>query len=217
MLAHGRAAGHPVPGQVHALEQVGGGFVAFQGLEILQGLAALGAAAEALAAVLRAAAGGNFAVALPQQRVVAAGSPASGSRLMSSPAFTKKLPVFQSSRLACQGCSRLASCSGKRFGSAAAEKASMASMAEAVWWPWPATAVGREAGDDHVGAALPDHPHHIGQHLLLVPDGEGFLGRFREAEVVGAGEELPAAVDAAGRQQLLRPDDAQPLAQLRRR
>ena len=72
----------------------------------------------------------------------------------------------------------------------------------------------REAGDDNVGTKLPDGAHHIPQQALPAPFCERFFGRLAETEIDRAGEELLAAVDAAGFQQLLRADHAQQRALL---
>src|SRR5262249_45350262 len=61
-----------------------------------------------------------------------------------------------------------------------------------------AAPLGGEAGDDHVGPEDADHPHDVGHDGLPIPDRERLGGVLREAEVDGAGEELPAAVEAAG-------------------
>jgi hypothetical protein len=74
--------------------------------------------------------------------------------------------------------------------------------------------VQREAGDHHVRLELPEDPDDIGQHLVVVPEAQRLLGRLGEAEIDGAGEELPPAVDAPRRQQLLRADEAQKIADL---
>ena len=73
----------------------------------------------------------------------------------------------------------------------------------------------RETGDDEVGSKFPDNPDDIRENFFAVPDAQGFLGGFREAEVVRASEELPAVVDTPRRQQLLRANDTELLAQLR--
>nr|GFC51428.1 hypothetical protein [Tanacetum cinerariifolium] len=73
--------------------------------------------------------------------------------------------------------------------------------------------IGREARDEHIGPPLPNHPDHVSEHLLLVPDGEGLGRGLAKAEVVGAGKVLVRPVDAAGRQQLLGTDNAELLAQ----
>ena len=46
-----------------------------------------------------------------------------------------KRNVFQSKRFACHTSTPNFNCSGNRFGSAAALKASMANTADAEWWP----------------------------------------------------------------------------------
>ena len=77
-----------------------------------------------------------------------------------------------------------------------------------------AAPLGREAGDDHVGPERADHPHDVGDDGLPIPDPERLGGVLREAEVDGAGEELPAAVEAAGGEELLGADHAQLLEKL---
>ena len=69
-----------------------------------------------------------------------------------------------------------------------------------------------EAQDDHVGTEAADHPNHVAEDFVAAPLLETFLGRFGEAEIDGAREELLRAVDAPGRQQLLGADDAELVA-----
>jgi hypothetical protein len=71
-----------------------------------------------------------------------------------------------------------------------------------------------EDGDDHVRPEGAHHRHHILENRVARPVTEGLLGALGEAEVVGAGEELPPAVDAPGGEQLLGADDAERLPQL---
>jgi hypothetical protein len=61
----------------------------------------------------------------------------------------------------------------------------------------------------------PEDAHHVGQHLVVIPEAQRLLGGFGEAEVDGAREELPPAVDAPRRQQLLRADETEEIADLR--
>ena len=61
-------------------------------------------------------------------------------------------------------------------------------------------AIGREAANDHIRLEVADHPNHISQDLVPIPDGKGLLLVFGEAEVVGTGEELFCSVNAAGSQ-----------------
>ncbi len=64
----------------------------------------------------------------------------------------------------------------------------------------------RESCDQDVGPERPDDLDDIGEHLLTVPDAQGFAGTLREAEVNRAGEELPAAVEPPRGQQFLGPN-----------
>ena len=64
----------------------------------------------------------------------------------------------------------------------------------------------RESRDHDVGSERPDDLDDIGEHLLPVPDAQGFAGALREAEVDRPGEELPAAVEPPRGQQFLGPD-----------
>ena len=48
----------------------------------------------------------------------------------------------------------------------------------------------------------------------MVPEAEGFLGGFGITEIDGAGEKLPAAVDLAGGEQLLRAQEAELFAEV---
>src|SRR4029077_11581282 len=72
-----------------------------------------------------------------------------------------------------------------------------------------------EARHHHIWSELPDHPNHIGQNFVVVPEVHGLLSRFRKAEIDCSREELFAMVDASRCQQLLRSNTAEPLAQFR--
>ena len=80
-----------------------------------------------------------------------------------------------------------------------------------------AMAVGRsprEHGDDDLRPKSPDDVQHVLQDRIARPEAERFVGRFREAEVVGAREELPSPVQLARRQQLFGANDPQLRPQL---
>jgi len=68
-------------------------------------------------------------------------------------------------------------------------------------------ALGRKARDDDVGPEPPDDRHDVGQHGLAPPETQRLVGALREAEVARAREKLFGAVDAPGREQLLRADE----------
>jgi hypothetical protein len=72
-----------------------------------------------------------------------------------------------------------------------------------------------EDGDDHLRLEAAHHPHDVFEQHLLGPEAQRLLERAGEAEVVGAGEELPAAVDRAGGEQLAAADEPQALPELR--
>ena len=74
--------------------------------------------------------------------------------------------------------------------------------------PVPAP-LGREPRDDHVGLERANDTHDVGYDGGPVPDLERLDRTLRETEVDGAAEELPAAVEPAGGEQLLRPDHSQ--------
>ena len=80
--------------------------------------------------------------------------------------------------------------------------------------PVPAP-LGREPRDDHVGFERANDTHDVGNDGGSIPDPERLGGVLREAEVNGAGEELLAAVEPAGGEKLLGPDDAELLEDLR--
>jgi len=69
-----------------------------------------------------------------------------------------------------------------------------------------AAAIGGKARDDHVGAKGANHPHHVGQNLLLAPELKGFPVILGKTKILGAREELPATVHPPRRQQFLRAD-----------
>ena len=72
----------------------------------------------------------------------------------------------------------------------------------------------REGCEDQVGPEGADHPGDVAQQLLLGPVAKRFLGRLRESEVEGAGEELEGSVDRPGRHELSGSYESEPLAQL---
>ncbi len=81
-----------------------------------------------------------------------------------------------------------------------------------------AVAVPRRAGelqDNHVGPVMADGRNHIRKNAIVPPFRYGFFGRFREAEIDGAGEKLFRPIHAASRQQLLRANHAQQVALFR--
>jgi hypothetical protein len=73
----------------------------------------------------------------------------------------------------------------------------------------------REAAHDNVRLEFPDHPDDIAEGLFPAPEFEGLLGGLGIPEIDGPGEELLGAVDPAGGQELLRPDEADLRALLR--
>src|SRR5262249_35585067 len=75
----------------------------------------------------------------------------------------------------------------------------------------PALAGRREARHDDIRLKSADVPDDVGEDRVVSPDLQR-LGRIlREAEVDGPREELLAAVDAPGIEELLRPEDAEEL------
>jgi hypothetical protein len=73
----------------------------------------------------------------------------------------------------------------------------------------------REPGQDHVGPEAADGQHDVGEDGVVPPDGKGLVRILGVPEVAGPREELLGAVDRAGRQELLRPEEAEPRAELR--
>jgi hypothetical protein len=69
--------------------------------------------------------------------------------------------------------------------------------------------------DHHLRLEAPDHPHGVLHHRILRPQAQGLVERACVAEVVGAGEELAAAVHRARRQQLAAAQESQPHSELR--
>ena len=67
---------------------------------------------------------------------------------------------------------------------------------------------------DHERPEHANHAHHVAEDLALVPARGGFVAPLREAEVECAREELLAAVQTTGLQQLLGADDAERIEQL---
>ena len=163
--------------------------------------------AEALALVHRPAASGDRAERLAGDRVVAADLDPHRAAPPPPPPPRPNPPPFWRIRFGCQAVSS-PSCSGNALGSPASLNASTARMADAVWCPWPPPwgekrvmiTSGRNVRMTRTISATTCVP---------VPDPQGLGGALREAEVDGAGEELPAAVEPAGGEQLLGPDHPQ--------
>ena len=78
------------------------------------------------------------------------------------------------------------------------------------------TTAGRngEARDDDIGSELADDADDIGEYLVAIPKVQRFLGGLGIPEVDGAGEELPAVVEAPGGEQLLRAGDPELLVEV---
>src|SRR5438270_76962 len=72
-----------------------------------------------------------------------------------------------------------------------------------------------KARDDYVGAEAAYDPDNVGEDFVVPPDAQGLFGRFGEAEVNRAREELLRAVNAARGQKLLRAHEAEQFALLR--
>src|SRR4051812_34263828 len=80
----------------------------------------------------------------------------------------------------------------------------------------PATAGwNRKTSHDYIGPILANDPHDIAQDLLAIPKTQRFLWCFREAEIYGASEKLPAAIEPACCEQFLRARDAELFVKLR--
>ncbi len=77
-----------------------------------------------------------------------------------------------------------------------------------------ARAVVAEDREDHLRLEAADDPHGVGEQHLLRPLAERLRKRAGIAEVEGAGEVLPRAVDAARGEQLFGAQDAQRLAEV---
>ena len=72
-----------------------------------------------------------------------------------------------------------------------------------------------EHRDDDLGPKPPHDPHDVLEDGVLGPVLPGLVQRLGVAEIVGAGEILPRAVEPPRGQQLLGPDEPERLAQLR--
>ena len=66
-----------------------------------------------------------------------------------------------------------------------------------------------EDRDDDLGPEPADDPHDVLEYRILRPMGPGVSQGLREPEIVGPGEELLGAVEAARGQQLLGPQQAE--------
>jgi hypothetical protein len=72
-----------------------------------------------------------------------------------------------------------------------------------------------ETRDDDVGLKFAKNPDHVGEDLFLIPNPECLVGGFRKTEILRAREELMAAVDPPRREQLLRADHTEKIADFR--
>ena len=75
--------------------------------------------------------------------------------------------------------------------------------------------LGTKTCHHHVWSELSDHPNHIGQNFVVIPDAHRFVSRFGKPEVGCSREELLRMVDASRIEQFLRSNNAEPLAQFR--
>src|SRR5690242_1847352 len=71
-----------------------------------------------------------------------------------------------------------------------------------------------ERDEEDLRAEPPDDADGVLEQLLLRPESQRLVERLGEPEVVRAREELPRAVEPPRREQLLRPDEPEPDAQL---
>ena len=72
-----------------------------------------------------------------------------------------------------------------------------------------------KAIDDDIRFKRPDHPNHVGQDLLPVPDPQGFIRVLRIAKVIGPREKLLSPVHPTGRQKFLRAKHAEQFPEFR--
>src|SRR5689334_14600900 len=72
-----------------------------------------------------------------------------------------------------------------------------------------------EARHYHIGAEIPDHPHHIGKNFIVTPNVQCFVSRFRKPEIDRSREELAGMVDATRIEQFLCSNNAESLTQFR--
>ena len=78
----------------------------------------------------------------------------------------------------------------------------------------PARAIVAEDRQDDLRLEAPKDAHSVGEQRLFRPLAEGLWQRPGVAEVEGAGEVLPRAIDAARRQQLLGAQNSQRFAEI---
>ncbi len=81
--------------------------------------------------------------------------------------------------------------------------------------PVPVARRATEDRDDHVGTEAAYDPYDVAQQRIARPMRERLFRVLGEPEIVGAGEVLSRTIQAPGGQQLSRPHDPEPLAQLR--
>src|SRR4030095_1754095 len=67
----------------------------------------------------------------------------------------------------------------------------------------------------HLWWELSDHPTHIGQNFVVIPDAHRFVSRLRKPEIDCSREKLFGVVDASRIEQFLCSNNAEPLAQFR--
>ena len=101
------------------------------------------------------------------------------------------------------------SCSGNRVGSAAAAKASLISIPEAVWCPCPPVPSAANRVMITSGRNFRITQTMSPRTLSFPQNCEGFLGRLGIAEIDRPGEILFGPVDAAGGQEFLGPQEAE--------
>ena len=206
-LAISAASGNPVPSGVNPIQNIIGSRFAGEELKVLGAWAATAAAKpaeiiEALGLVHGAAPNREFVERDAEDRIIAINFQADGPLI----------PAIDKNSFGLPGRQLLL---GKGLGIAGQlerfepqnRRGSMVSMG--------AARLRRKAIDDHIGPELADDAHNVGQHLLPIPNAERFPVILGKAKIHGAGEELAAAVQPAGRQQFLRARHAQFLVELR--
>src|SRR2546423_4467033 len=184
------------PRQINAVEEVFRRRLALDVREVVERRAASRGRALSLTLVHRAALGGDLRVGLAEQRVVCADINAqefvgvlrllAGAEVEGVPDEALWLPHFDVLELFGEArgvCCRVEGLDGEYGRCGVVAVAALARRGE--------------ARDDYVGAEAAYDPDHVGENFVVAPYAQRLFGRFGEAEVNCAREELLRAVNAS--------------------
>ena len=201
---------HARPGRIDAVEQAARDRRALQHLEIFLARAALGRTADALALVHAHAGSGDLGKRFAEERTETAGFHRGETSWIERnvavrekerrrvPNQPRRFPDFDESQLFRKAL-RIA---GRLKGFAREDRRSGVMAVRLV-------VVRTETRHDHIRSKSPDDPDDVRENLVAIPNAQRLFRVFRETEIDRAGEELPAVIEPARGEKLLRANDAE--------